>query len=532
MPLVRLATAGLVAVALLATAGASLAVSVEYDDTATALAVQPDGAIVAAGWSSPGYYEPSNFALARYLPDGRRDPAFGTDGKVLTDFDSRSDWAVAVALARDGGIVAAGDTAPIGSAAQFALARYLPDGRLDGSFGTGGKVVTGFGARYEPATAHAMAVQADGRIVVAGGASGDFALARYLPDGRLDAGFGDNGRVLTDLGADAEWISAIAADSAGRIVAVGVSSPLMGPGDLALVRYEPDGRLDPSFGDGGRVLTDLSGNDDAAQAMAIQDDGRIVVAGSTEPPAADLANAIALVRYQPDGGLDSSFGAGGTVVTKLSPDSDDVAYGMTIAPGGSIVVAGASDTFDESSGIVLLRFTPDGVLDSSFGERGTVRTSFDAGTPFASALTLATGGSLVAAGGSSDSDSSDFALARFSPDGRADPSFGVAGKVLTDFGPVATRIASLTATTAAKGVLVSWWTASELETRGFVVLRLTKGKRVRVNSRLIAGKGSLLGGASYSLADRRAAKTTKRYWLQEVKRNGTRVLYGPVRVRR
>ena len=168
-------------------------------DTAGPLVLQPDGKLVVAGASGgPSDYR---FALARYLPDGRLDDTFGTGGKVTTDFGSPSfAGAGALVLQPDGKLVAAGGGAPISQLAgtDFVMARYLPDGRLDPTFGTGGRVITDFGGGD---IALALVLQPDGKLVAAGFSEfqspnpiphdeRDFALARYLPDGRLDPTFG------------------------------------------------------------------------------------------------------------------------------------------------------------------------------------------------------------------------------------------------------------------------------------------------------------------------------------------------------
>jgi uncharacterized delta-60 repeat protein len=175
---------------------------------------------------------------------------FGTAGKVRTDFGG-DDIANALAIQPDGKIIAAGRT---GSA--FALARYTRDGRLDRRFGSGGKVVTDFGAPagkdalLSPHGAAAVAIQGDGKIVAAGGRGSNFALARYLPDGRLDPTFGEGGKVVTDVRAhpnqfDAYWergANAVAIQPDGKIIAAGA-----GPRDFALARYTREGRLDRSL---------------------------------------------------------------------------------------------------------------------------------------------------------------------------------------------------------------------------------------------------------------------------------------------
>jgi len=214
---------------------------------------------------------------------------------VTTDFGG-SDYGFSVALQPDGKIVVAGY-----AGGDFALARYNSDGALDTSFGSGGKVTTDFGGSYHP-DGFSVALQPDGKIVVAGYAGGDFALARYNSDGALDTSFGSGGKVTTDFGgSDAGYSVALQPD--GKIVVAGYAGL-----DFALARYNSDGALDTSFGTGGKVTTDFSGGRDVGYSVALQPDGKIVVAGYAGVD-------FALARYNSDGALDTSFGSGGKVTT-------------------------------------------------------------------------------------------------------------------------------------------------------------------------------------------------------------------------
>jgi uncharacterized delta-60 repeat protein len=204
------------------------------------MAIQPDGKIVLAGYGG-NQYSGAEFALARYNSDGSLDSTFGASGKVTTDLFGQVDAAYAAALQPDGRIVLAGFSgivAGFGSggedAVDFALVRYNSDGSLDKSFGSGGKVVTDFGNNE---AIYAVGVQSGGRIVAAGAAgfgdTSDFALARYNPDGSLDSTFGSTGKITTDFsGWDEAYALAIL--PSGRIVAAGASST----GGFALACYQ------------------------------------------------------------------------------------------------------------------------------------------------------------------------------------------------------------------------------------------------------------------------------------------------------
>ena len=322
------------------------------DDKSYAVAIQPDGKIVVAGYSSAnGSYD---FALARYTRSGALDPGFGTGGKVLTDFgSSSSDGASAVAIRPDGKIVVAGSSDANGTY-DFALGRYRKSGALDRRFGTGGKVLTHFGSSSDD-LADAVAIQPDGKIVVAGSSdangSTDFALARYTKSGALDAGFGTGGKVLTDLGST-DVASAVAVQPDGKIVVAGFSDA-NGSSDFALARYTKSGALNQRFGAGGKVLTDLgSSSDDRADAVAIQPDGKIVATGSSN---ANGSTDFALARYRKSGALNRGFGRGGKVLTDFGHSSSEAASAVAVQSDGKIVVAGSSDV-NGSNDFALARY--------------------------------------------------------------------------------------------------------------------------------------------------------------------------------
>jgi uncharacterized delta-60 repeat protein len=263
-------------------------------------------------------------ASAASRPSGRLDPSFGRGGKVLTDFSGSgsSDEAEDLAIQSDGKLVAAGSFCCGSGGADFALARYKlkPDGTLDKSFGSSGKVTTDFGGAYDAALA--VAIQSGGKIVAVGvsdaSGSSDFALARYNSDGTLDTGFGSAGKVTTDFSGSGstDQATAVAIQSDGKIVAVGLSDVICcGTGNFALARYNSDGTLDTGFGSTGKVTTDFSGSDsnDWAYALAIQSDAKIVAGGFSN--AGGNFEDFALARYTPDGTLDATFGSAGKVLT-------------------------------------------------------------------------------------------------------------------------------------------------------------------------------------------------------------------------
>ena len=370
------------------------------------------------------------FNHAVHAAPGDLDRSFSADGGVLTDFGGFEE-ASAVVVQPDGKLVAAG-TAFVGGNRDFALARYQPDGSLDTGFGSGGLVLTDFGVGTDDGAA-SLAIQPDGKLVAGGfsnaGSPGDFdfALARYNPDGSLDTGFGVGGTLRTFFGGNSEGANALVIQPDGKIVAAGFSDG-GSPGDLdfALARYNADGSLDPSFSGGG-FRTFFGGSSESAKALVIQPDGKLVAAGfSNGGGAGDFDFAVA--RYSPDGNLDPSFGGGG--FRTFLGGSSEGANALVIQPDGKLVAAGFSNAEGPANfDFALVRYLPDGSLDTGFGFGGTLRTFFGGDSEGANALVIQADGKLIAAGFSNGAgpDDFDFAVARYNSDGSLDPSFGGGG---------------------------------------------------------------------------------------------------------
>ena len=191
-------------------------------------------------------------AFAESVP-GRLDATFGVGGETTVDFATGIDYAWAVAAQPDGKVVAAG--VAVGANQDFAVARWNLDGTLDASFGSGGKVTTAIGTANE--FAKSVVLQPDGKIVAGGpsrtGAYNEFAVARYLPDGSLDPTFGTGGKVVTSISTGHDYLNAIALQSDGKIVGAGYSNQ-DGNLEMAVVRWKGDGTLDAGFGTGGKVV--------------------------------------------------------------------------------------------------------------------------------------------------------------------------------------------------------------------------------------------------------------------------------------
>ena len=338
---------------------------------------------------------------------GDLDPTFGADGIVQTDVGSPS-GANDLVLQPDGKIVLVGSP-PYGG--NMTLARYLPNGSLDPTFGSGGIVVG------PPGTANAVALQADGDIVVGGsGASFAFTLARFLPDGSPDLGYGVDGVASGPRGT----VQAIAVQPDGDTVAAGYGRET--PDSFVLARFNPFGVLDTSFGGYGIVHTQI-GYESHANSVVLQPDGRIVVAGdSTISPFQTPYMMMALARYQFDGTLDGTFGTNGTSVGPPSPWGFSAgASSLALQPDGKLVAAGKI-----ASQVAVARFRPDGSLDTTFGTGGvTVPPPNSASLSEGDDVALQPDGKIVVAG--VDYCCGRFAVLRYQPDGTLDRRFGSFG---------------------------------------------------------------------------------------------------------
>jgi uncharacterized delta-60 repeat protein len=354
---------------------------------------------------------------------GDLDTTFSGDGRQITDFGA-NDVAADLAVQPDGKLVVVG-----GSGGDFAIARYKPDGSLDGSFSADGKQAADLGSTSDEAAG--LALQADGKIVVvgetgAGAGPGDFAVVRYNPDGSLDTTFSGDGTQTTDFGGSIDVAADVALQPDGKIVAVGYARGEAY--DFALVRYNTDGSLDPTFSVDGRLVTDF-GRDDASSAVALQADGSIVAVGRSGTDF-DGGYDFAVARYSADGSLDASFSAGGRLVTDFG--GDDAASDVVVQPDGSIMAAGYA--LGGAYDFGLARYDPDGSLDTSFSGDGRQTTHFNANDG-AWGMALQTDGKIVVAGHAGVGVwQDDFALARYNPDGSLDNTFSGDGQQTTDFG--------------------------------------------------------------------------------------------------
>ena len=367
--------------------------------------------------------------------DGTLDTSFGASGKVITNFGSGDDEIKAVAIQPNGKIVAAG-FASNGTDDDFALARYNDNGTLDTTFNTTGTVLKNFSSGED--RAQAIVIQPDGKIVVAGYAtySGkkEFALARYNQDGTIDTTFGTSGIVHhhTTANRDDEF-RAITLQLDGKIVAAGYSDTGTGTSyDFAVMRYDTDGTPDASFNGGNFVITDVKPGaqyEDYARGVVVQPDGNITVAGFSTDTVNGNKDYFAKARYISDGTPDSIFF---TNVDNLGTTSDQL-FALAVQPDGySVVVGNHRNTSDKD--FVVARYNNGGVRDTAFGTSGAVTKDFGHGDDSAYAMVLQPDGKIIAVGFNTTSTSTgDFALARYTSSGVLDTTFNSIGTQSLDF---------------------------------------------------------------------------------------------------
>ena len=346
------------------------------EDYANAVAVQADGKVIVAGTAATN--AGTFIALVRYQRDGAVDPSFGIAGKVVTQVGANSDVATALAVQADGRIVVAGHTTQAASGQDFLLLRYRADGTLDPSFAQGGILVVPIGVEGD--RAFAVAIQDDGKIVAAGESQTgvnttgqDFALVRVLPDGTLDAGFGNGGKVVTPIksagGRDVVYALALpVVNGEQRILAVG------GEGDFLAARYTAGGALDAGFGNGGKVHGLFGSTIGGARGVALLPDGRALLAGG-------IHNDFAAVQLTAAGTPDAGFGTGGRFVHAVSAGNWDGANAVARQADGQWVLGGWAYSGNSSaSDFVALRLSAAGTLDASFGADGIAIHPVAAGT--------------------------------------------------------------------------------------------------------------------------------------------------------
>ena len=369
------------------------------NDVAVDAVLQPDGKIVLVGIQDSG--STNKIAVARYNTDGSLDQTFGTGGKVINADGGSFGQATAAALQPDGKIIVTLSTA------GGKLARFNSNGSLDTTFGTGGFAAIPATGSFQATGLRDVAVQPDGKILVGGSAFTNppaafgFGLFRLNLDGSLDTSFGADGAVVTVFqGASQPTARGIALSTNGKIALGGVGFSETGPAvtKLLVALYNNDGSLDQTFGAGGRVITDSLENS-GIEAIAFQADGKLLVGGTTNNNT-DGTRGL-LRRYTANGAADATFGTNGAVIVRLNNGATKI-NDIIVQPDGKILGFGQAFSLPSlvlSSAVV--RYLPNGAIDTSFGSNGFVTTFFTGNTgDFDEALAgfLQPDGKIVAAG--------------------------------------------------------------------------------------------------------------------------------------
>ena len=404
------------------------AIAAESSAFGNSVAAQRDGKIVVAGYATVGRGD--QFALVRYNSDGSLDTSLNSSGKLTTAVGTGTCKSEGVALQGDGKIVVAGYSFNAAGQCSFTVLRYRTDGSLDATFADSGKVTTSIGGKND--SAESVVMQSDGKIVVAGYSfidsnNNDFAVVRYNPNGTLDPSFNETGKATADFGAR-DLGRSVAIHRDGRIVVAGYTTTETKE-ECALACFKANGSLDTSFNGTGKVTTNFGGDGNAeGQSVAMQIDGKIIVVGFATVAA---VQQFAVARYNADGTLDTSFGGTGRVVTAVGISGSNAA-GVALQKDGKIVVAGyAVNNSGRVYDFACLRYNADGSLDQSFGDHGKVTT--DVGDGKASSLAVQDN-KIIVAGSAYDGDNNEFAVVRYNASGKLDTSFNSAGSVLTAVG--------------------------------------------------------------------------------------------------
>ncbi|WP_051957633.1 T9SS type A sorting domain-containing protein [Altibacter lentus] len=347
-----------------------------------AVAVGPNGKIAATGRHyhlNPDGSKQTMFATARLNPDGSIDTSFGDDGVIINNLSNSHHLSTSIAIQNDNKVLVGGGSQNSNNISVVTILRFTNEGNLDSSFDNDGIVKTQVGT--SGSGAYDILLQPDGKILVASisnnGNNIDFALLRYLPNGSLDTSFGTNGIVTTNFGANSnERVEDLALQPDGKIIAAGTTdNGTSGTNDFAVVRYLPNGNIDTNFGDNGVLIADVAGNrNDRLNAVALNSDGKIVISGMTYADEVGLYRN-AMIRLLSNGQIDLAAGANGRVISDLKTDWYFNDSNMEIQSDQKIVVAGDYRNENNETFQIVIRYLPElvlGTIDFSISKAATL----------------------------------------------------------------------------------------------------------------------------------------------------------------
>lgn len=499
--------------------GALLAQPTPTANVASSMVIASGPAIFQVGSGQATPCE-SDVVLARYnWADGSPDTNFNGTGVLVNNFGNRVAQANAVALQSDDKIVVAGSyQTGCSGGGEVALCRLNVDGTLDPSFGNGGRLVMAFGTAIS--AANALVIQSDGRIVITGtaydGTNYSTLVARFLPNGLLDSSFGNGGSVITSIGTNSSTPSCITLQEDGKILVAAQAN--MNGNDFAILRYTTNGALDASWNGTGKLLTVIGSGGDLMSAIAVQLDGKVIVSGGSEIGAAKFS----MIRCASNGALDNSFGSLGRVATEIGSGTQDIGYGMVLQPDQKIVLAGADAVPPVNQyQVALLRYNPNGTLDPTFGNNGAAIAQIGVGNSYAQSLARQTDGKLVAGCRIQNGSFYKFGVARFLGNGTLDTTYGYGGVNSFDFDTGTNEILSAMALDS-QGRAVMVGNVENLFTvvrvLGDSVLRFTSITRQANGDILLQGTG--VPQASHTLLKSSALKNANFITLASVTTDG------------
>ncbi|WP_207513373.1 T9SS type A sorting domain-containing protein [Longitalea luteola] len=469
-------------------------------DYGKAIATHLDGRIVVATYTTNEF-----MTLVRYLPNGTLDASFGTGGIVnLREDDAENNNAVpfAITVLNDNSILVAGFS--YDATKDFALLKLQQNGTPDPAFGTDGWVLTPIGAGHDEA--RAITVQSDGKILVAGfshnGTNNDFAVVRYEADGDLDGGFGTGGIVTTAISGNDE-AAGVAVQQDGKIIVGGTSNK--GPnGDYTAVRYNANGTLDNSYGTGGIATIDIAnggaGSNDECYAMILQVDGKLLMTGESYPIAV-TNNDIATIRLTTTGIPDATFNGDGNTdgiivfdyATNPTVNSDEDGRSIALQSDGKIIIGGGLEPIGEDFRFLLLRYNTNGILDAaSFDGDGIVNADLTADEEFGYAVHLYDGRIYLSGG---TGDPRNFILAAFENDGT----------------PLPLVLSNFYANKLSNKVQLQWQTSSEENVKQFIVERSNDGKTYKAIGQ-VAASGNSSTTKNYTYTDQSPFMSANNYY--------------------
>lgn len=400
-------------------------------DNAYGIAVQTDGKVLVAGASHNG--KDNDAVLLRFLPDGSLDTRFGVGGAATFDSKKGDDKAYSVAVWWDGKIYLSGEVSN-GKDSDFAVWKFLSDGKIDKKFGKDGLARADFGKGDD--IAYTMVVQTDGKVILGGTAMGkedkDFAMAKFIKDGAPDINFGLNGKIITSLGdlyghpGDESGYGLVQLPE-GRIVQIG-SSEIQNKSVMSVVRYFGDGRLDQGFGKKGILFPSFPGMETRAYASAVDSQRRTVIAGNIQQ---NKKRELVVIRVLPSGQIDTEFGDDGKTVIPM-PGTHNVIYGVAFDNQKRIVLGGGIGDADRMQ-IFTGRLDENGKVDTTFGNNGTTTYS-DGKYDVAFAVALQQDGKIISAGVTKQGETYQVALLRYMPNGDLDPYFGLGARAIQSVG--------------------------------------------------------------------------------------------------